>query len=279
MKQRPALFLSSRLSCEFDGFRDPGFLRTQCVAMIAVAHFQGQNDAQPLLKINRRGQRDGLAGIIGREGGDGIGIRELLEGGLCERVVAADPVVSKERRAFLNRVGAGFLRGPGRARRFRLGEKLEQPVAVLFIRGPRWLRGRGLGRIDLLFKLLRRGAGRHDLRHLGRFFLGVVNVQKGRRVAEVLVRLLVLRLEDFEDAEVALDAFDSGLREQINDARLMSLAVAIDAAIALLENHERPRQIEMDQPVAEVVEIEPLGRHIRTEHHSDGVILAPEAID
>ena len=61
----------------------------------------------------------------------------------------------------------------------------------------------------------------HDVRHLGGFLLGVEDMKEGGGIAQVLVGLLVLGLQDFENPQVALDAVDASFGEQIDDAWLL----------------------------------------------------------
>ena len=83
------------------------------------------------------------------------------------------------------------------------------------------------------------------------FFLGnVIDAHERGRVADVLRGLLVLLDEQFEDARVALDLRVGALCGEINDLRLLFLAVTVDATVALLEHHQRPRDVEVDHPVA-----------------------------
>ena len=69
------------------------------------------------------------------------------------------------------------------------------------------------------------------------------------------------------------------LGEQIEDLRFLRLAVAIHAPVALLKDHQRPWQVKMDEAVAEVVEIQALRRHVRTEQQPQGILQTPEALD
>ena len=95
--------------------------------------------------------------------------------------------------------------------------------------------------------------------------LDVADVHEGRRVADVAVRLLVLPLEHFEDALVAADRGVRALAGQIDDLRGALLSVAVHPAVPLGEDHERPRHVEVDEPVAGVVEVDPLGGDIGTD--------------
>ena len=90
--------------------------------------------------------------------------------------------------------------------------------------------------------------------------------------------MLVFGGQDFEDAQVALDFVGGGLGEQVNDLRLVLLAVAVHPAIALLEDHERPRQVEVHQAVAEVVQVQALAGHVRAQQDAHGVVQAAKAV-
>ena len=103
-------------------------------------------------------------------------------------------------------------------------------------------------------------------------------MQEGGGITEVLVSLLVLCLKDFENAEVAFDSFNPGLGEKIGDPWALLLAEPVHTPVPLLEDHERPGQIEVDQAMAEVVEVEPFGGHIGTEQNPYGIVLPTEAV-
>ena len=96
--------------------------------------------------------------------------------------------------------------------------------------------------------------------------------------ASLLTSLLVLLLEDFENPQVATDLLDVGLREQIDRLRLGLLPIAIHPPVALLEHHQRPRQVKVHQAMAKEVEVQAFGGNVRTEQHAQLVILATEAI-
>ena len=57
------------------------------------------------------------------------------------------------------------------------------------------------------------------------------------------------------------------------------LTVAVDATITLLEHHQRPRQVEVDQPVAEVVQIQALGGDVRAQQDAYRILAATETFD
>ena len=61
--------------------------------------------------------------------------------------------------------------------------------------------------------------------------------------------------------------------------RLVLLAIAVHPAIALLEDHQRPRQIEVHQPVAEVVQVQAFAGHVGAEQHAQRIVEATKALD
>ena len=63
-------------------------------------------------------------------------------------------------------------------------------------------------------------------------------VHEGGRVANVLVGLLVLFLEDFQNALIPFDGGVVTLVDQVGDDGRLFLAIAVHPAIALLEDHE-----------------------------------------
>ena len=122
----------------------------------------------------------------------------------------------------------------------------------------------GQPRVEPFRGLAGRDGRRRDLL-LGR---DVVDAHEGGRVADVAVRLLVLLGQHFEDARVAPDGLVRALGHQIDDARRPLLPVAVHAAVALLEDHQRPRQVEVDEPVALVVQVDALRRHVRADQQA-----------
>ncbi len=65
-------------------------------------------------------------------------------------------------------------------------------------------------------------------------------------------------------------SFVGGGGGEISDDRLLRLAVAINAAVALLEGHERPRDIEVDQLVGKEMEVDAFGGDIGRDQKADG---------
>ena len=98
--------------------------------------------------------------------------------------------------------------------------------------------------------------------------LDVTDVHEGRGVADVPVRLVVLLPEHFEDALVAADHGVRALTGQIDDLWGALLPVAVHPAVPLREDHERPRHVEVDEPVAGEVEVDPLGGDVRADQQA-----------
>ena len=165
----------------------------------------------------------------------------------------------------------GFLRvvaGSG----LRSAEQLQKPIAfVLFIVL--------VGGIESRFHLLGAQTLRHEVRDLLGFLVGVVHVEEGCRIAEVQVRLFVLLLQDLEDSEVAANPFDVRFCEQVDDLGTVLLAIAIDAAVALLKHHQRPGQVEVHQAMTEEMEIQSLGCDVRAQQHPNGIIEPAETVN
>jgi hypothetical protein len=88
------------------------------------------------------------------------------------------------------------------------------------------------------------------------------------RITNVLLHLGVLLDEDFQDALVAVNLWMLALGEQVIKLRLFFLAVAVNASVALLEREQRPRDVKVNQPMAEVVEIDTLGSDIGSDEQA-----------
>ena len=91
--------------------------------------------------------------------------------------------------------------------------------------------------------------------------------------------LLVLVGQHFEDARVAPDGLVRALGHQVDDARRPLLPVAVHPAVALLEDHQRPRQVEVDEPVALVVQVDPLRRHVGADQQAQRARPVAEVFD
>ena len=152
----------------------------------------------------------------------------------------------------------------GHRRRLRGGAVLAEEQREQFVALAALLRFA----LKALVKSLRVLSGGHGVG--GELLLGldVADVHEGRGVADVLVSLVVLLLEHLEDALVAADHRVRALRGQIDDPGGALLSVTVHPAVPLGEDHERPRHVEVDQPVAGVVEVDPLGSHVGTDEEA-----------
>ena len=75
--------------------------------------------------------------------------------------------------------------------------------------------------------------------------------------------LFVLFDQNFQIAQIPADSFIIRLGVEVADHGRAGLAIAVHTAIALLKDHQRPGNVEMNQPVCLIVQVEALGRHIR----------------
>ena len=90
------------------------------------------------------------------------------------------------------------------------------------------------------------------------FFLDVEAAHELGRVADVLAGLAVFLDQHVEHTQVTPNGGVGGLGQQVADLWLALLAIAVDAAISLLEHHQRPRDVEVHHAVAEVVQVDAL---------------------
>jgi hypothetical protein len=84
----------------------------------------------------------------------------------------------------------------------------------------------------------------------------VVDAKEHGRISDVQLGLPVFLPQQPHHLLGITHALTAGGIEQIADQRLPRLAVAIDAAIALLQRHQRLGDVDMHQPVAEVVQVQ-----------------------
>ncbi len=118
---------------------------------------------------------------------------------------------------------------------------------------------KGLG----IFALLDRG--HHDTL----FLFNRKLAEKHGRVSDVLQCLLFFRNQNFDNPHIAIDMFVAALDEHVSNVRTFLLAITINTTVPLLEHHQRPRNIKMNQPMAEIMQIQSLGCHIRCNQHPD----------
>ena len=100
------------------------------------------------------------------------------------------------------------------------------------------------------------------------FLIRIADTKKNSRVADAVLCGLVFFNKFFQDPHIAHTRMRA-FADKIINLRLAILAVAIDPPVALLKAQQRPREIEMDQPVALIVEVEPLGRHVGGDQDPD----------
>ena len=105
--------------------------------------------------------------------------------------------------------------------------------------------------------------------------------------AEVLADLLDLRHDAREEVEVAFEraalrGLPAGAHAVMDEHLRGGLAMAVDAAVALLQAVGVPRDLGVGEQVAVALQRDPLGRGVRRQQHADGVVggrLLPLALD
>ena len=221
-------------------------------APVLRGHFAGEGgEAVPQVLGRVERQRRGLAVRLEVECGVSVPGSQAVEG--C---FAPGELVREEGQRGFRCGRCGRLRGGGAVLAEEEGEEIVALAALLRTA------------LEALVKTLRVLLGGHRVG--GELLLGldIADVHEGRGVADVLVRLVVLFPEHFEDALVAADHRVLALGGQIDDPWGALLSVAVHPAVPLGEDHERPRHVEVDQPVAGVVEVDPLGSHVGTDEEA-----------
>lgn len=115
----------------------------------------------------------------------------------------------------------------------------------------------------------------------GLLFLIFLGTGEFAGIADVRDGVLVLLDEQVHDVVVADELACGGLHIglQIADDRLFLLTIAVDSTVALLEGHERPGNVEMDEPVTKTMKVQTFGRHIGGKHEANGAFELVEALD
>lgn len=136
----------------------------------------------------------------------------------------------------------------------RAGEPGKRPV----VEGP--LGGRDLFERGEAVGLAAFLEGRADGVFLG---AGVVEPHDRGGVAQGAVGSVLLLDEAGDHAHVAGDFRVGWCVDEVADLGWVELAVAVDAAVALLQGDERPGQVEVDEVVALLVEVDAFGGDVR----------------
>ena len=235
-------------------------------AAVLRADLRGQ-EAEAVVEVVRRRQ--------GKGGPLGVGAELHLAPLAVERLqgLAGELEVAGEEAVALHggRVALPFvvpIRLAGRARRLGVEKERQQVVALVAVVGlVLGVEGGGIGALG------------HGLHGQGLLGLRVVHLHEGGRVADVPVGLLVLLLEDLEDALVAAHLRVVAAVDQVGDDGRFALAVAVHPAVALLEDHQRPGQVEVHQPVREVVQVDAFACHVGAEQHAQRRLRLAEGLD
>ena len=252
----PALvFLPARL--DFPHHRIP--VQGQDPLVVVGLDFRRQA-LEPLQQVRRRIQVDFLPVIQALD----LHLTPRLLLRKADRRFPPAVIVGEQRRQFRDVLG----RRGGMARRRRdLAQQRGQERVI---------------RLGSAAKGLREGFRPRPFLHRGtngRFLrLGRVQAGELRRVADVFLNLLVLLDQDFQDALVAADPGMAAFRQQVVQEGLLLLAVAVDAPVSLLERQQRPRNVEMDQPVAEIVEVDAFRCHVRRHQQPQRRGFIPEGL-
>ena len=95
---------------------------------------------------------------------------------------------------------------------------------------------------------------------VGKLFLCVLIIQihQGSYVADILVSFGFFPNQHLQDAHISADLFIRGAGNHIANIRRGLLPVSIHTAVSLLENHQRPRNVKVNHPVAEIVQVDSL---------------------
>ena len=81
--------------------------------------------------------------------------------------------------------------------------------------------------------------------------------------------LLVEQARD--DADVAAEAVVGGRQGEGDDPRRVLLAVAVDAPVALLDADQAPRDVDVDEVVAALVQVDALAGDVAGDQDAHGV--------
>ena len=91
--------------------------------------------------------------------------------------------------------------------------------------------------------------------------------------------LFVLLDQHLQNASVAPDRWVRALGQQINDLGITTLPISVHPSVALREDHEGPGDVEVDEPVALMVEIDAFGRHVGSQEEPEWRGLVAEVLD
>src|SRR5699024_11204058 len=101
------------------------------------------------------------------------------------------------------------------------------------------------------------------------FLLGAVQTGLGLGGAQAPVRLGLLVQELLGDGGVVLGAVDGGGEDECPELGFVLLAVAVDAAVALFDADQRPRQVVVHDVVALAVQVDALGGDVAGDQDTD----------
>ena len=128
----------------------------------------------------------------------------------------------------------------------------------------------GLDGLRLLHHLIQARLPGQHLADLVLFSADVVLAHQRRGVAERGVRLVLLLDEAAKHPQVAGERLGLGVEQQRRDLRRVPLAVPVNAAVALLDPDQGPRDVVVDELVALLVEVHALAGQVAGDQHADG---------
>ena len=137
----------------------------------------------------------------------------------------------------------------------------------------------GLDGLRLLHHVVQAGLPGQHLADLVLLGADVVLAHQRRGVAERGVRLVLLLDEAAEHPQVTGERLGLGVEQQRRDLRRVPLAVSVDAAVALLDPDQGPRDVVVDELVALLVQVHALAGQVAGDEHADGRRGLLEALD
>ncbi|EGG27494.1 hypothetical protein PA08_0761 [Cutibacterium modestum P08] len=93
------------------------------------------------------------------------------------------------------------------------------------------------------------------------------------------MRLLLALKQTGQYPKIATEGWARRLQQQGGDLRGVTLAVSVDAAIALLNADEAPGDVEVDEFVALLVQVDALAGDVTGDQHADGGVRLFEGLD
>ena len=90
-----------------------------------------------------------------------------------------------------------------------------------------------------------------------------------RRIANIFQRLLLLSNQYFNNTYIALDTLIIAFHKHIANIGTLLLTIAIDTTVSLLEHHQRPGNVKVNQAMTQIMQVQALGSNIRCNQNTD----------